>query len=164
MGKEVHHERAPRGDPELAGAAFRGAGRHFAVHVHAEMAENWGFKALAKHLKAHAITEMRHAEKHMERILFLEGFPEVSRIGEIRIGKNVQEILFKDYEGELQAVKGYNETMNLAQSLGDNGTRDMVAAILEDEEAHVDWLETRRELLDQMGLSNYLQYLAGGLD
>jgi bacterioferritin len=88
----------------------------------------------------------------------------VSRIGEIKIGKNVQEILFKDYEGELQAVKGYNETMNLAQSLGDNGTRDRVAAILEDEEAHVDWLETQRELLDQMGLSNYLQYLAGGLD
>jgi bacterioferritin len=131
--------------------------------VHAEMAENWGFKALAKHLKAHAITEMRHAEK-IERILFLEGFPEVSRIGEIRIGKNVQEILFKDYEGELQAVKGYNETINLAQSLGDNGTQDMVAAILEDEEAHVDWLETQRELLNQMGLSNYLQYLAGGLD
>jgi bacterioferritin len=74
------------------------------------------------------------------------------------------EILFKDYEGELQAVKGYNETMNLAQSLGDNGTRDRVVAILEDEEAHVDWLETQRELLDQMGLSNYLQYLAGGLD
>jgi bacterioferritin len=131
--------------------------------VHAEMAENWGFKALAKHLMAHAITEMRHAEK-IERILFLEGFPEVSRIGEIRIGKNVQEILFKDYEGELQAVKGYNETINLAQSLGDNGTQDMVAAILEDEEAHVDWLETQRELLNQMGLSNYLQYLAGGLD
>jgi len=129
--------------------------------VHAEMAENWGFKALAKHLKAHAITEMRHAEKHIERILFLEGFPEVSRIGEIRIGKNVQEVLFKDYEGELQAVRGYNETMNLAQSLGDNGTRDMVAEILKDEEAHVDWLETQRELLEQMGLSNYLQYLAG---
>jgi bacterioferritin len=163
MGEEVHHERAPRGDPELAGAAFRGAGRYFAVHgPRRDGGER--FKALAKHLKAHAITEMRHAEKHIERILFLEGFPEVSRIGEIKIGKDVQEILFKDYEGELQAVKGYNETMNLAQSLGDNGTRDMVAAILEDEEAHVDWLETQRELLDQMGLSNYLQYLAGGLD
>ena len=57
--------------------------------VHAELAENWGLKALARHLKAHTITEMRHAERHMERILFLEGFPEVSRIGEIRIGKNV---------------------------------------------------------------------------
>ena len=60
--------------------------------VHAELAENWSLKALARHLKAHAITEMRHAERHMERILFLEGFPEVSRIGEIRIGKNVEEL------------------------------------------------------------------------
>jgi len=85
----------------------------------------------------------------------------VSRIGEIRIGKNVEEILFRDYEGELMAVKGYNETMNLAQSLGDNGTRDMVAEILKDEEAHVDWLEAQRELKEQMGLANYLQYLAG---
>jgi bacterioferritin len=62
------------------------------------------------------------------------------------------------------AVKGYNETMNLAQSLGDNGTRDMVAEILKDEEAHVDWLETQRELKEQMGLANYLQYLAGEAD
>ena len=129
--------------------------------VHAELAENWGLKALARHLKAHTITEMRHAERHMERILFLEGFPEVSRIGEIRIGKNVEEILFKDYEGEVQAVKGYNETMNLAQRLGDNGTREMIAEILKDEEAHVDWLETQRELLSRMGLPAYLQYLAG---
>ena len=129
--------------------------------VHAELAENWSLKALARHLKAHAITEMRHAERHMERILFLEGFPEVSRIGEIRIGKNVEEILFKDYEGEVQAVKGYNETMNLAQRLGDNGTREMIAEILKDEEAHVDWLEPQRELLSRMGLPAYLQYLAG---
>lgn len=129
--------------------------------VHAEMAENWGFKALARHLKANAIREMRHAEKLIERILFLEGFPEVSRIGEIRIGKTVEEFLFNDYEGELQAVKGYNETMELAQSQGDNGTRGMVAEILKDEEAHVDWLEAQRELLAQMGLPNYLQYLAG---
>ena len=117
--------------------------------VHAELAENWSLKALARHLKAHAITEMRHAERHMERILFLEGFPEV------------EEILFKDYEGEVQAVKGYNETMNLAQRLGDNGTREMIAEILKDEEAHVDWLETQRELLSRMGLPAYLQYLAG---
>ncbi len=85
----------------------------------------------------------------------------MSRIAEIRIGKTVEEILFKDYEGELQAVRGYNETMNLAQSLGDNGTRDLVAEILKDEEGHVDWLEAQRELLQQMGLANYLQYLAG---
>ncbi len=129
--------------------------------LHAEMAENWGFKALARHLKAHAITEMRHAERHIERILFLEGLPDVTKIEAIRIGKNVQDILFNDYEGELEAVRGYNETMNLAQSLGDNGTRDMVAEILKDEEAHVDWLETQRELLEAMGLQNYLQYLAG---
>jgi bacterioferritin len=164
MEEEVHHERAPEVIQSLQERLSEELAAILQYMVHAEMAENWGFKALAKHLKAHAITEMRHAEKHMERILFLEGFPEVSRIGEIKIGKNVQEILFKDYEGELQAVKGYNETMNLAQSLGDNGTRDMVAAILEDEEAHVDWLETQRGLLDQMGLSNYLQYLAGSLD
>lgn len=124
--------------------------------VHAEMAENWGYLKLAQALKAHAITEMRHAEKHIERILFLEGFPEVSRIGEIRIGKNVEEIILRDYEAEVQAVKDYNETMNLAQSLGDNGTRDIIGEILKDEEAHVDWLEEQRDLLGQMGLPTYL--------
>ena len=129
--------------------------------VHAELAENWSLKALARRHKAHAITVVRLAQGRSGRILVLEGSPEVSRIGEIRIGKNVEEILFKDYEGEVQAVKGYNETMNLAQRLGDNGTREMIAEILKDEEAHVDWLETQRELLSRMGLPAYLQYLAG---
>ncbi|MGQ9735423.1 MAG: bacterioferritin [Thermaceae bacterium] len=124
--------------------------------VHAEMAENWGYKKLAEALKKRAITEMRHAEKHIERILFLEGFPEVNRIGEIRIGKNVEEIILRDYEAEVQAVKDYNATMHLAQSVGDNGTREMIAEILKDEEGHVDWLEEQRDLLSQMGLPNYL--------
>ncbi|MER3536847.1 MAG: bacterioferritin [Thermus sp.] len=124
--------------------------------VHAEMAENWGYTKLAQAFKAHAMTEMRHAEKHIERILFLEGLPEVSRIGEIRIGKSVEEMILNDYEGELQAVRGYNETMNLAQSLGDNGTRDTAGEILKDEEAHVNWLEEQRDLMSQMGLPTYL--------
>ncbi|KGQ22491.1 bacterioferritin [Thermus filiformis] len=132
--------------------------------VHAEMAENWGYTRLAQALKAHAITEMRHAERHIERILsvfpsgsnFLEGFPEVSRIAPIHIGKSVEEIILNDYEGEVQAVRGYNETMNLAQSLGDNGTRDLIGEILKDEEGHVDWLEEQRDLLGQMGLPTYL--------
>lgn len=124
--------------------------------VHAEMAENWGYMKLAEALKKRAITEMRHAERHIERILFLEGFPEVSRIGEIRIGKNVEEIILRDYEAEVQAVKDYNATMHLAQSLGDGGTREMLAEILKDEEGHVDWLEEQRDLLGQMGLPTYL--------
>lgn len=124
--------------------------------VHAEMAENWGYMKLAEALKKRAITEMRHAERHIERILFLEGFPEVSRIGEIRIGKNVEEIILRDYEAEVQAVKDYNATMHLAQSLGDGGTREMLAEILKDEEAHVNWLEEQRDLLGQMGLPTYL--------
>ena len=129
--------------------------------LHARMCKNWGYESLGKKIYAESIDEMKHADHIIDRILFLEGFPEVSRIGEIRIGKNVEEILFKDYEGEVQAVKGYNETMNLAQRLGDNGTREMIAEILKDEEAHVDWLETQRELLSRMGLPAYLQYLAG---
>jgi bacterioferritin len=124
--------------------------------VHAEMAENWGYTRLAQALKARAITEMRHAERHIERILFLEGFPEVSRIAPIRIGKSVEEIILNDYEAEVQAVRDYNETMNLAQSLGDNGTRDLIGEILKDEEGHVDWLEEQRDLLGQMGLPTYL--------
>lgn len=124
--------------------------------VHAEMAENWGYMKLAEALKKRAITEMRHAERHIERILFLEGFPEVSRIGEIRIGKNVEEIILRDYEAEVQAVKDYNATMHLAQSLGDGGTREMLAEILKDEEAHVNWLEEQRDLLGQVGLPTHL--------
>lgn len=124
--------------------------------VHAEMCENWGYLKLAKHLEATAHTEMHHAESLIQRIIFLEGIPNVSRLGEIRIGANVSDIVLNDYDGELLGVRGYNQTMALASEVGDNGTREMLAHILEQEEAHIDWLEAQRSLIEQMGLPNYL--------
>ncbi|MBO1438018.1 bacterioferritin [Meiothermus sp. CFH 77666] len=124
--------------------------------VHAEMCESWGYAKLSKHLEATARTEMRHAEALIQRIIFLEGTPNVARLGEIRIGANVSDIVLNDYDGELLGVRGYNQTMALAAEVGDNGTREMLAEILKQEEAHIDWLEAQRSLIEQMGLSNYL--------
>ncbi len=124
--------------------------------VHAEMCENWGYPKLAKHLEATARTEMRHAETLIKRILFLEGTPNVAKLGEVRIGANVPDIVLNDYDGELLGVRGYNQTMALAAEVGDNSTREILARILEQEEAHIDWLEAQRSLIEQMGLPNYL--------
>ena len=124
--------------------------------VHAEMCDNWGYQKLHEHVEKHAIAEMHHAEALIARIIFLEGTPVVSKLNPIQIGKNVQEIVLFDYEGEVAAVRGYNEAMKLAVEVGDNATRDLLTKILQDEEGHVDWQEQQRDQIEQMGLENYL--------
>jgi len=124
--------------------------------VHAEMCANWGYKELAEHTEKRAIEEMKHAEKHIARILFLEGRPIVSQLGKISIGSDVQIQLNNDHAAEEGAIKAYNEGIKLCTEMADNGTREMLEDILVDEEEHIDWIEAQLDQISQMGLQLYL--------
>lgn len=124
--------------------------------VHSEMCANWGFERLHKAAEKRAIDEMKHAEKLIGRILFLEGTPIVSNLKEIHIGADVAAQLKNDRSAEVGAIKAYNDAILQAAELGDNGTREMLEDILEDEEAHIDWLEAQLDQIKQMGVQNYL--------
>lgn len=124
--------------------------------VHAEMAEDWGYNALQSVIKDRSITEMKHAEKLIERILFLEGQPIVSKLGDISVGKDIPQMHSNDWYSEEAAIKGYNESIKLATEIGDNGTKVILEAILKDEEEHIDWVEEQQDQIEQMGLQCYL--------
>jgi bacterioferritin len=124
--------------------------------VHAEMAENWGYDRLHKIIRKHSIGEMKHAEEIIERVLFLEGVPNVQRLGKISIGENVPEILKADYALELEALPRLNQGIELCRELGDNNSRHLLEEILHEEEEHVDWLEAQLSLVEQIGVQNYL--------
>jgi bacterioferritin len=124
--------------------------------VHAEMCENWGYKRLHSLIRTRAITEMKHAEKLIERILFLEGRPVVSRLDPIHIGAEVPKMHQFDHASEESAIRGYNESIRIAVELGDNGTRELLQNILDQEEAHIDEIEAQLEQIAQMGMQNYL--------
>ncbi|MDW7643795.1 MAG: bacterioferritin [Desulfuromonadales bacterium] len=124
--------------------------------VHGEMCEDWGYDSLHQAIKQRSIQEMKHAEKLIERILFLEGRPIVSKLGPISIGKKVEEMHQKDWKAEDDAIKKYNETIRLAAEVGDNGTKTMLEEILKDEESHIDWLEEQKDQIEQMGIQCYL--------
>ncbi|MEW6756888.1 MAG: bacterioferritin [Acidobacteriota bacterium] len=125
--------------------------------VHSEMCDNWGYEKLHKAIEKLAFDEMHHAEWLIQRILFLEGGPTVSKLNKMSIGKSVKDMVLNDYKAEVDAVKAYNAAMKLAVECGDNGTRDLLNKILKDEESHVDWAEVQRDQIAQMGLENYLQ-------
>ena len=124
--------------------------------VHAEMCNNWGYEKLAGAIEKRAIEEMKHAETHIERLLFLEGQPVVSNLNKMHIGPDVQTILTNDHSAEEGAIAGYNERIKLCADLGDNGTREILEHILKDEEAHIDWIEAQMDQIAQMGIQNYL--------
>jgi bacterioferritin len=124
--------------------------------VQAEMCDNWGYAQLASVIEKRAIDEMKHAEKHIGRILFLEGQPVVSNLNKINIGQDVESQLKNDWAAEEGAIKAYNTVIKLAVDLGDNGTRDLLEEILEDEEEHIDWIEAQLDQIKQMGIQNYL--------
>jgi len=124
--------------------------------VHAEMCDNWGYERLHEAIQKRAIEEMRHAEKHITRLLFLEGRPVVSNLNPIHIGPDVETQLKNDWQAESGAIQAYNEAVRLAVELGDNGTRELLEAILTDEEDHIDWLEAQLDQIQQMGIENYL--------
>ena len=124
--------------------------------VHSEMCDNWKYEKLAKVVEERAIVEMKHAEKHIARILFLEGVPIVSKLNKINIGASVEEQLKNDQAAEVDAVKAYNAGIQLAMEVGDGGSRELLEDILEDEEEHLDWLEAQADQIAQMGIQFYL--------
>jgi bacterioferritin len=124
--------------------------------LHAKMNENWGYFRLAAHYRKESIEEMVHAEKLMNRILFLDGTPNMTDIGPIRIGKNVKGQLDNDLVLELDAVKHLNIAIKDAVAAGDNASRALFEEILADEEEHVDYLEGQLHAIGEMGIENYL--------
>ena len=124
--------------------------------VHSEMCANWEYERLHKAIEKRAIEEMKHAEKLIGRILFLEGQPIVSNLKKIEIGESVEAQLRNDLAAEAGAIVGYNEGIRLCLELGDNGSRELIDDNLKDEEAHLDWLEAQLDQISQMGLQNYL--------
>ena len=124
--------------------------------VHSEMCANWGYEKLHKATEKRAIDEMKHAEKLIGRLLFLEGQPVVSKLNKIDIGDSVETQLKRDLDAEAGAIKAYNDGIRLCLELGDNGTRELIDANLHDEEEHLDWLEAQLDQINQMGLQNYL--------
>jgi bacterioferritin len=124
--------------------------------VHSEMCDNWGYARLHKAVEKRAIDEMKHAEKLIARILFLEGRPVVSKLKAIHVGAEVPAQLKNDWRAEEGAVKAYNGGIRLCVELGDNGSRELMESILKDEEVHIDWLEAQLDQIEQMGVQNYL--------
>lgn len=124
--------------------------------VHAEMCEDWKYQKLHDAMEKRAIDEMKHAEKLIGRILFLEGRPVVSNLNKINIGDAVDKQHQKDRDAEAGAVKAYNEGIRLCAELDDNGTKDLLESILKDEEDHIDWIEAQQDQIEQVGLQNYL--------
>ncbi len=124
--------------------------------VHSEMCENWGFGKLHNAIRMQAMDEMHHAEWLIERIIFLEGLPEVSRLNPIKIGKTVLEMVANDQKAEIKGLKDYNAAIKLSHEVADEGSVDLLTKILKMEEGHVDWAEIQRSQIEQMGIENYL--------
>jgi bacterioferritin len=124
--------------------------------IHAEMCENWGYDRLHERIRKESIDEMKHAESLMQRILYLEGLPNVQRLGKINVGETVHELLKVDLALELEALPRLNNGIEVCKAAHDNGSRLLLEDILAAEEEHVDWLEAQLELISQVGIENYL--------
>jgi bacterioferritin len=124
--------------------------------VHAKMCENWGYQRLDEANRKESMGEMKHADEIIERILFLEGVPNMQRLGKVKVGETVPEQLKLDHTLELEAVARLNKAIELATEVHDNGTRELLEDILMSEEEHVNWLEAQLELIKQVGEENYL--------
>jgi len=124
--------------------------------VHGEMCDNWGYDRLHDVIRKHSLGEMKHAEELIERILFLDGVPNMQRLGKIDIGENVPEQLRLDLALEMDAVGRLNKHIEVCRELDDNNSRHLLEEILEDEEEHVDWIESQLSLIEQVGVQNYL--------
>ena len=130
--------------------------------VHSEMCDNWGYEQLHKAVEKRAIQEMKHAEKLIGRILFLDGKPTVSKLNALHIGPDVAKQIEADLAAENQAVQNYNEAIHLADEVNDAATKALLEEILQDEDAHVDWLEEQLDQIAQMGVGIYLSMQTRG--
>ena len=149
-----------KGDPkvidllnEVLTNELTGVNQYF---LHARMCENWGYERLWKKVRAESIDEMKHADELIERILYLEGLPNVQRLGKINVGETVPEQLRLDLELERTAIGVLNRGVELCRQAGDNGSAELLEDMLDDEEEHANWLEAQLSLVEQAGLQNYL--------
>ena len=129
--------------------------------LHSRMFKDWGYRELAEHEYKESIEEMRHADHLIERILFLDGLPNLQRLGKLRIGENVAESLQGDLDLELAAVVDLREAIAHSEGISDYVSRDLFRDILHDEEEHIDWLETQFSLIKDIGIERYLQGKVG---
>ncbi len=129
---------------------------------HSKMQKNWGYERLAEHSHDESIDEMKHADSVIERILYLEGVPNLQRLGSVRLGEDPVEQLRLDLEVEREAVERFNRGIERCVELGDNGTRELLAGMLTSEEEHVDWLETQLGLVAALGEQLYLSEQMSG--
>ena len=158
-----------RGDPEIIEllneiltAELTAINQYF---IHAKMLENWGLHELAEHAQHESIDEMKDADSIIERILFLDGVPNMQRLNPVRVGETVPEQLELDRELEVAAIERYNRGIGVAVAKADNGTRELLAKNLVGEEEHLDWIEAQQHLISVMGVENYLaQQIDGGED
>lgn len=138
---------------EVLTAELTAINQYFA---HAKMQQNWGYLGLAEHTRAESIDEMKHAESVTERILYLEGMPNLQRLGPVRVGETVPEQFRLDLAVEHEAIERFNRGISLARDAGDNGTRELLARMLVEEEEHTDYLETQLALIESIGEAHYL--------
>ena len=124
--------------------------------LHAEMCENWRYSKLGDYIKKQSIDEMKHAEKIIERMLFLDAMPNMSELMTLHVGQNVRAQLENDLKLEVAAVRMYNEAVKVSQEEGDNASRELFEILLKDEEQHVDWLEAQLHQISEMGYERYL--------
>ena len=125
--------------------------------LHSRIYKDWGLKRLADHEYEESIDEMKHADQLIERILFLEGLPNLQDLGKLYIGQNVREMIECDLKLETEAVPDLRDAIDHSESVGDYVSRQVFADILASEEEHIDWLETQLDLIGKVGLQNYLQ-------
>ena len=125
--------------------------------LHSKMLADWGLQSMADHEYHESIDEMKHADNLIERILFLEGLPNLQDLGKLMIGQDVTQIIEADLGLEMNAMSDLRETIAICEEVGDYVSRDLARSILDSEEEHVDWLETQRGLIEKMGLENYIQ-------
>jgi bacterioferritin len=149
-----------KGDPkviellnEVLGNELTAINQYF---LHARMCENWGYQRLWKKVRAESIDEMKHADEIIERVLYLEGLPNVQRLGKMNIGQTVEEQLRSDLALENRAIPVLNRGVELCRQAGDNGTAELLEDLLVDEEEHANWLEAQLSLVEQVGIQNYL--------
>ncbi len=124
--------------------------------IHHRMLKDWGYGLLASHAREESLEEMKHADGVIERILFLDGVPNMQKYGKVSVGRDVEEQHRFDLAIELEAVEHLNKGIAICRELGDNGTRELLEGILREEEGHVDWIETHLHMIEELGLQNYL--------